>query len=280
MMSANIDQNPGPVIPGSAQNMELDTLLSQPPPRPLPKGLKGALIRKMFFPFGLFFLIGLIFFVNGLVSIIIFFPKQAGKEMKLSRGKKSNAVGIVSLSEYSGYDDVNDKIYKINYGFETADGKAIVGFSFQPASKPEPGSQVQVEYLADNPEINRIVGASLDPEGHLFLFFIIFPVIGIIILSIFGRLWIRDWNKTNRLFINGTLAPGLIKSVDKIRWNVNRQSRYKVTVGYMECETSFNVIGDAAVRWSNWLGSKTPVRVLYEPENPAEAVVVESIFKN
>lgn len=278
-MPANTDQNPGPVIPGSAQNTELDTLFSQPPPRPLPKGLKGALVRKMFFPFGLFFLIGLIFTVNGFVSMILFFPKQAGKELKLSRGKKSTVIAVVSSSEYSGYDDVSAKIYKINYEFQAPDGKTIQGFSFQPAVAPEQGSKVQVEYLADNPEINRMVGARLDPEGNLFLFFTIFPVIGIIILVIFGRFWTRDWRKSIRLFSNGTPAPGLIKSINKSGLNVNRQSRYKVTVSYLECETSFAVYGDAVVRLSNWQGSKTPVRVLFDPENPAEAVVVESIFK-
>ena len=255
-------------------------LLQQPPPRPAPKGLKSALITKMLFPFGFFFLIGLVFTLVGFGALTIFFPWQAGKELKLSSGKKSNAFAMVSSSEDSGYEDVNSKVYKINYEFQTPDGKAHQGYSYSTGTEVPQDSKVQVEYLTDDPEINRIPGMGLNPAGYFILYFCAFPVIGLGIVFFLGRSALRDWSKSNRLFENGMLTQGLIKSIDKTKLNVNRQSRYKITVSYMQSETAYYVYGDGAVAPSKWQGAKTPMRVLYNPEKPEDSVVVESIFKS
>jgi len=259
---------------------ELETLLRQPPPRPVPKSFRRALLKTLILPTGIFFAIGFMFTLTGLITIGMFFPWQFPKEMKLDSGAKSNAIATVSSCESTGYEDNNAQVYKIKYEFTTPDHKAHQGYSYQGGAEVPTGSKVQVEYLNSDPDTNRILGMRLNPAGYFILYFTIFPLIGLVLLVYAVRSWSRKWRKGIGLFENGTLTQGVVKSVNKSLLNVNRQPRYKIIVSYQEFETFYYGNGDEAVRASKWQGAKTPLRVLYDPGKPEDAIVVEGILKN
>jgi len=262
------------------KNTELEMLLQQQPPRPVPKTFKNALLKSLLLPTGIFFAIGFMFTLAGLITIGVFFPWQFPKEMKLSSGAKSNALATVSACESTGYEDNNSQVYKIKYEFTTPDGKAHQGYSYQDGGGVLQGSKVQIEYLSSDPDTSRIMGMRLNPAGYFIVFFAIFPIIGLALLIYAVRSWNRKWRTGIRVFVNGMLTQGIVKSVNKSLMNVNRQPRYKIIVSYQEFETFYYGNGDEAVRASKWQGAKTPLRVLYDPEKPEDAIVVEGIIKN
>jgi len=279
-MSAHTDQNPEPITPGRALSPELEMLLQQPPPREVPGAFRSALRRKMLMPGLIMFFIGVIFSIVGGIIVGVMFPWQVQQDIKLATGAKAQGVGVVTNFESTSYQENKTRVYKISYEFQTPDGKTHQGVSFQTGGMVVPGSEIQVEYLTSDPDINRGIGMRMNAIGYFILVFLIFPLIGVsfLIYSIYS--WRSQWSKGIRLFSHGALTQGLVSSVDKTNVRVNNQYRYKISVSYMSFETFYFAYGEDVARASQWQGANTPLRVLYNPEQPEDAMVLEGILKN
>jgi hypothetical protein len=88
----------------------------------------------------------------------------------------------------------------------------------------------------------------------------------------------RVFQKNTWLFSNGTLAQGTVKSINKTRMKIATLYRYKISVSYLDQETFYYAYGDDVARAEKWEKDKTPLRVLYNPEKPKDAIVLESII--
>lgn len=278
-MSAGKDQTPQPIVPGANLGPELEMLLQQPPPREVPGAFKSALRRKMLMPGLIMFFIGVIFSIVGTIIVVAMFPWNAAKDLELATGAKGQVSGIVTACESTEYQENKTRVYRISYEFPTPDGKTHQGVSFQTGGILAPGAEIQVEYLESDPEINRGLGMRLNPIGYFILVFSFFPVIGFsfLIYSIYS--WRSQWKKGIRLFTHGTLTQGTVKSVDRTNVRVNNQYRYKISVSYLSFETFYYAYGEDVARASNWQGANTPLRVLHNPEQPGDALVLEGILK-
>jgi hypothetical protein len=282
-MSAGKDQTTEPMAPGPAPapvlSPELEMVLQQPPPREAPGAFKSALRRKVLGTAVIMFFIGLIFSIVGGIIVGVMFPWQVAKDIKLATGAKAQAVGTVTNLESTNYRENRTRVIKISYEFQTPDGKTLQGVSYQTGGMVMPGAEIQVEYLASDPEISRGVGMRMNAIGYFILIFIFFPVIGFSLLIYSVYYWRSQMSKGVRLFSHGALTQGTVSSVDKTNVRVNNQYRFKVTVSYMNFQTFYYAYGQDVMTASNWQGARTPLRVLYNPEKPDDAFVVESILK-
>jgi hypothetical protein len=84
----------------------------------------------------------------------------------------------------------------------------------------------------------------------------------------------RFFLKGTRLFANGTLTQGTVRSIERTNWRY----RFRITVCYLNHETFYYAYGDDVARARKWQENKTPLRVFYNPEKPKDAIVLESII--
>jgi hypothetical protein len=281
-MSAGKDQTTEPMAPASAPVLspELEMVLQQPPPREVPGAFKSAMRRKLLGTAIVMFLFGLIFSIVGGIIVGVMFPWKVANDFKLATGAKSQATGTVSNFEPTNYRENKTRVCKVSYEFQTPDGKTHQGVSYQTGGVIMPGSEIQVDYLTSDPDINRGVGMRMNAIGYFILIFIFFPVIGFSVLIYSLYYYRSQMSKGLRLFSHGMLTQGTVSSVDKTNVRVNNQYRFKVTVSYMNSQTFYYAYGQDVMTASNWQGARTPLRVLYNPEKPDDAFVVESILKN
>ena len=152
-------------------------------------------------------IVGLGFIGLGAPLMIVFFPWNLGKDLRLSWGKRAEANGAI-IREAETDVSVNDvTVYRYEFRFTDAQGREWTGACHksgagglpQPAGAAEyqPG-RVRVQYLPGNPRVCRIAGCRLSlcpvPAG----FVVIFPLVGFGLLLYAFRARRRPSIKTSR----------------------------------------------------------------------------------
>lgn len=128
-----------------------------------------------------------------------------------------------------------------------------------------------VEYAANKPEIARILGMRTKPFGPEVLFVIIFPLIGLGLIS----LGLANGARTDYLLRHGIPTLARLVSKDSTGLAANRQMVYKYTFGFSTaagayCTASANSTGP---RFENGVQE----RILYDPSQPERAVLLDSL---
>jgi len=277
MPAGSTSPNPTP----SLISPELEMFLQMPRPRQLTPGMRRRVWRKALSDTIVFLLVGAIFTLVGSILSVVFFPRHLPAELALDFGRKAMATGKVDGSTRTTW-TVNDRsVYKIAYTFTAEDGREYHGFSFRTGSSYPPGEQVEIEYLPDRPTVSRIRGLRVNVIGIFTLFILIFPALGLsfagyALISLSGQV-----RKGLRLLAEGDLAWGKVESVTRTMTQINSQYVYKIAVGFEAAgphQATYRTRGSDVDRAANWQKDQTPIRVLYDPQNPDFALVVETLI--
>lgn len=262
-------------------NPELNMFLQMPRPRQFTPGISRKVWRKALFDALVFLLLGGIFTLVGSILSVVFFPRHLPTELALDFRPKAVAQGTVTSSTRTSWTENNHPVYKISYTFATSDGAEHQGFSFRTGSGYATGERVEIEYLPDRPSVSRIRGLRVNVIGYFILFVLIFPVIGLIFAIYAVARVLTQGRKNLKLLAEGDLAWGTVTTLTRTMTQINHQNVYRIDVTFEAGGNhiaSYRTYGPDVDRATAWQKDQTPLRVLYDPQNPDFATVVETLI--
>jgi hypothetical protein len=226
--------------------------------------LCGGVLNQLgwaFFGFGLIFVWG--FGLNSDLSFWLF---------RLNNVATAQAV-IVDV-ENTNASENDTPVYAYRYTFRVERLEAeYPGVSYSTGRLFEPGQTVTVEYIPDRPAISRIQGtrrAIFSPFAICIV--LIFPLIGLgfIIPGVINGI------KANRLLAHGKVGLGRQLSMVPTNTRINKQQVYKLTFEFIADNGSrYEVV--TRTHLPHVLDDESQERLLYDPANPAYAVMLDNL---
>ncbi len=254
---------------------QLEPFLRQRPPRDIPRdvfrrGLRGGLGR-----FG--YLFGGFFAAFGSVFVFIFFPWSIYPEVLLDTDHGIELPGIVSEVQETNM-TVNDrKVRRVEYEFESPNGELIAAACYVTGRAAEAGAEVVVEALPERFDQSRIQGGRINAFGYFGSFTIIFPLVGLSVLTATGVYRRRR----KRILKHGEFASGTVRDVQATAWTSNNQQRYRVKIDYVIAgrpqTVQHHCYGDAVTLAREHQRSGEPIGLLADPSNPRRVILVETL---
>ena len=164
-------------------------------------------------------------------------------------------------------------IYKNEFSF-AVDGKEHHGFSYATGLGLSPGSAVTVEFVPGKPDVARIQGMRTNIFGPGVLFVVIFPLIGLGVLSA-GL--VRGIN-AGRLLTRGVVTTGRLLIKESTRMNVNRRPIYQFTFTFL---TSDGQSSTATARgFAERFQETAAEQMVYDPSRPQRELVLKDLPGN
>lgn len=239
------------------------------PPRQVPWPVRNQLLWGGFAnQFGwLFFGFGLIFFwifgLNADLSALSFTP-----------GKIKTVDGRVIAVEDTNASENDTPIYANHYAYRIERWeREYQGVSYSLGRRFEPGQTVTVEYLRSDPTNSRIAGTRQGWFSPWVLLIVLpFPLIGLGFI-VFG---LRNGLKANRLLANGKVGLGTLKSMVPTNTRVNNQTVYKLTFEFTADDGRYCEVV-AKTHLTSRLRDDDQERLLYDPDNPSYAVMLDNL---
>ena len=167
------------------------------------------------------------------------------------------------------------KVFKYKYTFKDKSGIKHRGISYWTKGSPGVGQDVEVQYLPENPKINRITGSRNSELGWFVLIFCILPLIGpgIMIFSLFPRA------KKLRLLRYGECANGIITKIIDSQWRTGKHIKiFKVKVEFKDLlgkkwKTTFEIKGRGVLSLKEKMKNVDPIPLLYNSKNPKQVFI-------
>lgn len=229
---------------------------------------KLGLIISSFIP-----VFGLIFFAFGCMMFFLELSQADKNEVRLLFGKtetKGKIVAIEKTDETEYYQTV--KKYTYSFDFE---GRTYTGTSYDWEKKNKKNDIVTIQFKKRKPEISHMKGARRTKSSAKILFFAaIFPTVGFLIilistLKVFRQIKIIEYGKiaygtiykiTKNSFVKG-------KPIYSAHFNFKADDgkRYKTIASTREIEK---------------LKDEEKEPILYMPENPKNAILVDTLPNN
>jgi hypothetical protein len=243
-----------------------------PPPRNIPI----LLLIRLYFGGGIN-QFGWIFFVFWLLFFWIFDPITSLILFYKFNGELEKVEGVVLGWEETSATETNvrgdeENVYLIRYFFKLPDGHQYFGKSYSAGKYLLKGSPVVVEYPKGNPSISRIKGMRANKFSPTSIFFASPSIIG---LGFIIR-GLKNGRKAHRLFQQGTLTWGRLKSKVWTRMGINERPVYELTFEFVaEDGKKYQAIAKTHVPED--LEDEEQERLLYDPKNPAYSVMLDSL---
>ncbi|MEM9694837.1 MAG: DUF3592 domain-containing protein, partial [Myxococcota bacterium] len=201
------------------------------------------------------------------------------------RGETAPAKAEVTAVEATNASENESAIYEVRYTFEL-DGRSYRGASYSLHAPLDPGDEVPVEYLRDDPVQSRIRGMRMRSFSASTGALLIVPLIGLLLFVAGVRGGIRNL----RLLRRG--KPGFGRLVDKRPTNtqVNGRTVYQLTFEF--------IVEPKAVptayrkRWQGWaethrfkvkthelerVTDEAEEPLVYDPEEPGQALLLDRL---
>ncbi len=184
------------------------------------------------------------------------------------QGELSKTEGIVTDWVETNLEENDEDVYQIFYSF-SYDGIKYSSYSFNTGRYIDEGKKVKVEFRQDNPNYSRIQGFRYSKSSLLILFIIIFPAVGLYIISLANK----TSKKQKKLLENGFVSKGEFKSREEIE--KDDKVTYKLTYDFKAnngktytkiYETSDQILEDE--------------RILYNPNDPSNSEFINDIPLN
>lgn len=200
--------------------------------------------------------------------------KQTWLDLTAFKGKVEQVSGKVTESGYLGF-EVNER--DVTYaGYEfTHNGVKFQGWSYGYNWIPKKGSQVQVEFPAGNPEVNRAKGRSFSKGGLLNFI----PLVPAVVLGFIGLLGTRKANRWIHMLKNGVVADATLKEKKKTNTAVNNEFVYALIFNFEDEANSVHQIVIKTHDTASYLDEDTET-VLYDRHRPDKAILFDEIKLN
>jgi Protein of unknown function (DUF3592) len=234
-----------------------------PPPRRVPVSL--ALLNV----FGLFSQVGWFVFGFGMLFFWIFVGNSDFSYITLRNPERTT--GKVTRVEATGASENEVTVIANHYEYSVA-GRRLTGTSYTTGNGASEGEEVTVEYKPADPAKSRIAGMRTGQFGKGVLFVVIFPLVGFLILYFSSR----GGLKRARLLKTGLFTTGKLIDKEPTNMTVNKQRVYELTFEFTardgrRCEAK------ARTHMPERLQDEHEEPLLYDPENPSEAFLLDEL---
>lgn len=261
----------------SAVTPELfEAFLRQNPPRHVPR----AIYRKATADSLLFImLLGFIFFAQGLAMAWIFFPRRLPDDARIS-ARGTVGTGVVLQVHTTRMNENNRRVVRYVFEFRGPDGSQRTGTCYSSTTRYEQGAFVEVEYLPDDSSVARLRGCRLSVFGWGAAIVALLPAAGFFMMAFAARSRLR----IRHLLTHGQFALGRATRIKELPIQVNKQTVWQVTIAFQVAgrvhEFNYRVRGDSKVEsLRKKVEAAATVGLLYDPANPARALLVDDWLK-
>lgn len=179
-------------------------------------------------------LIGGVFLSVGLVFLIIGVPLMLGEQRFDAEAQATDGMVLTKTIRRANTDNRQSTEYRVMYRFTAADGRTIedsdaVGVEAWEALAEQ--GPVAVEYLASDPETNRVAGA----DGWLLVGITL--VLGGVLAAVGGVLFffaLRRLLLQRRLWRSGLSAEGEVTGIEETNVKFNDRRLWRFTYRYVD----------------------------------------------
>jgi len=219
--------------------------------------------------------IGWPIFGLGMIFFWTFIPRSEIMEVGKFRGELKRAKARVNKVRPTGA-VINGKMTEeYEYAFWTREG-LFRGDSFGYGGQYRTGQEAPVEYVADNPNINRIVGLKTAEYGLAIGFLpLIIPAFGVFMIVI----GLSAGSKTLKLLKYGLAAYGKKVVKEATKRQVNDQIVYKLCFEF-RAHNHKKYITTTYTHEIHVLEDEEMEIVLYDPSNPRFSMMLDSMSGN
>ena len=183
----------------------------------------------------------------------------------VTRSERTNA------SEGGGKGRRGTPIYANHFAF-TVNRKEYTGCSYATGTQLSLGQNVSIEYSPSNPATSRIQGMRSRIFGPAAVFVLLFPLIGLAFLVpgyFFGR-------KARRLLERGQLSEAVLREKLATNTRINKQTVFKLSFEFLSAPGRTHQVTTKTHETSK-LEDEATEQILFDPENPDQAVLVDLI---
>jgi len=171
-----------------------------------------------------------------------------------------------------------NRVHPTALGFTfSVDGVTHVALShdLSPPASLAKGKAVRVEYLGFAPDCARIVGTTRATAGYVTLFILVFPSLGVLVLSLAIAARVQRARRA-RAFRSGVAAIGTIVSYGELRHRRREEPQYEIVWQFVDAAGQTRR-GSARADESDFAGEMgvvgREVVVLYDPARPKDNVL-------
>jgi hypothetical protein len=272
-----------PVVQPGNRDEELAAVLAAPAPRDVPPALRRAAMRQAY-PGWKFLFAALFFGVGGFLAAVDF-PWHFWEDLQLNHSAARASGSVVAVQRThrtvgGGRGVPGVPVYQYDFVF-LANGSTVEteGKCYTTRRQWHRGDEVDVDYLASDPSVARLVGARLDINGSRGALSLFLPLGGIA-LATAGLVTRR---RALRLLTHGDLAEANVTGCEPyVTGGKSPHMAYRITLRRTDdpnaqpwtLKTSQpGVMAFAAER----LKSKQPVFLLYHPKKFDRVLLPESL---
>ena len=187
-------------------------------------------------------------------------------------GSPAIATGTVTRVIETSAKENKSRIYEIEYRFTDSAGAARSGTSYSAYDVPSPGQTVRVEYVAGDPDTNRIEGMRRAEMPIFVIFVVIFPIVGALI----GIAGIRAGRRRLRMLYVGRMARGKLVAKEPTNTKINKQTVYKLTFEFTTPDGRVGRVSDKTHETAR-LEDEAEELLLYNPDNLEEGAAIDAL---
>lgn len=259
-----------------SRDEQLAAVLASPPPRNLPPELRrAALAQSAPLSFAIF---GAFFGGFGMLFVWIFFPWNFVQDLQLKKADVAQAPGRILANADTSLRIAQRRVIHYAFEFQTPAGVVVRGQCFTTGRRWIPGEVVTVRYRPENPNLACPVEARLSRSSLGMAFVIIFPLVGGAMF-----LWVvLARRRAIALLKNGNVVEARVADLEHTQTSINDYPVYKVMLQPTDSPAT------PAIHTRHWQPkvvsflrarqqNKQPVFVLFNPQNPSELLLPESL---
>jgi len=187
------------------------------------------------------------------------------------RGPTAHASGVVTAAEKTGYSESKRPVMANHYRF-TVNGRVYNGTSYTTGTRVVGGSSVDVEYSADDPARSRIAGQRRDKFSAVVAFLVIIPLAGALVAA----RGMRRGAMRAALLRDGMLTGAKLEQKQATNVTQNRRRVYLLSFAFTARDGRKYAVSARTTDTAR-LEDETTEAVLYDPENPDRAFLLDEL---
>lgn len=225
---------------------------------------------------GVLSLVGWLLIGFGMIFVWIFGAQSEAFALIDFRGPVRPAQGKVlaesrtSMSEGGSDSSPGTPIFEYAFEYTLSTGMTRQDKCYTLGGQYKPGQEVEVEYVEGPPPRARIKGTRLAPFESWILFVLIFPLFGLVMVSISYMLGLR----TLALVKRGKLAMAKLIGKERTNTKINNQMVYKLTFEFTD-DNGATQRAIVRTHHTHLVEDQPEERLFYDPQNPTRARMVD-----
>lgn len=237
-------------------------------PRDIPSGLKRRIIFS-----NPFMLVALIQFIVGGILISVFSFLVDFSDMKF-KGGEPRVTGTLTQMVKTNTRVNHANIYEYDFTYTTPDNVKRTGMSYDYYDE-FPNDAVEVEYVAAQPEISRIIGMD---RSQMSPWALLGGAIPLLMGFIFFFIAYKKGKKNLYLVCNGILTEGKIISSERTNTRINNRYVYRVTFQFNANGTPIQAV--TRTHLMDRITDEAKEKVIYDANDPQNANFVDAMPKS